>query len=120
MAMRFNAVVTNACFRMHSRTVNFMSMRLSNEAQRRVIQARRGQAEMLLASATHHATREQVQLALRDLDEAMTWLDSNTCVGPVDVLVDLAAWRLNTIRDVLRDGEANTALLIPNPRGPER
>ena len=38
----------------------------------------------------------------------------------IDVLVDLAAWRLNTIRHVLRDGEANTALLIPNPRGPER
>ena len=36
------------------------------------------------------------------------WLDSDSCIGPVDVLVDLAAWRLDTIREALRDEEANT------------
>ena len=65
---------------------------------------------MLLSIATHPAAREQVQLALRDLDEAVTWLDRDACIGQVDVLVDLAAWRLNTIRDALRNGGANTAL----------
>jgi hypothetical protein len=63
---------------------------------------------MLLSIATHHTAREQVQLALRDLDEAVMWLDSDSCIGPVDVLVDLAAWRLDTIREALRDEEANT------------
>jgi hypothetical protein len=75
---------------------------------------------MLLSIAAHHAAREQVQLALRDLDEAVSWLDRDTSTGPVDLLVDLAAWRLNTIRDVLRDGEANPALLISKICGPER
>ena len=86
-------------------------MRHSHETQRRTIQARRGQAEMLLAIATHHAAREQVQLALRDLDEAVTWLESDTCIGPVDVLVDLAAWRLNTIREALRQRGTDAAVL---------
>ena len=66
---------------------------------------------MLLSIATHHTAREQVQLALRDLDEAVTWLERDTCVGPVDVLVDLAAWRLNTIREALRERGADTVLL---------
>jgi hypothetical protein len=66
---------------------------------------------MLLSIATHHTAREQVQLAGRDLDEALTWLDRGTCIGPVDLLVDLAAWRLNTIREALRDQGADTALL---------
>ena len=66
---------------------------------------------MLLAIATHHTAREQVQLAERDLDEALTWLDRDTSIGPVDLLVDLAAWRLDTIREALRDQGADTALL---------
>ena len=88
-----------------------MRMHRSNESLRGAIDARRGQAEMLLAIATHHTAREQVQLALRDLDEAMTWLDRDSCIGAVDLLVDLAAWRLNTIREGLRDQGADTALL---------
>ena len=52
-----------------------------------------------------------MQLAERDLDEALTWLERDTCIGPVDLLVDLAAWRLNTIRSALRDQGADTALL---------
>jgi hypothetical protein len=75
---------------------------------------------MLLAIATHHTAREQVQLALRDLDEAVTWLDRDACIGPVDVLIDLAAWRLNAIRAALRGGGTNTALLIPKACSPER
>jgi hypothetical protein len=76
---------------------------------------------MLLSIATHHAAREQVQLALRDLDEAVTWLDRDACMGPIDVLVDLAAWRLNTIREALRDRGADSALLqteTPKKVGP--
>ena len=88
-----------------------MRMHRSNESLRGAIDARRGQAEMLLAIATDHTAREQVQLALRDLDEAMTWLDRDSCIGPVDLLVDLAAWRLNTIRVGLRDQGAGTELL---------
>ena len=88
-----------------------MRMHCSTESLRRAIDARRGQAEMLLSIATDHAAREQVQLAKRDLDEALTWLDRDTSIGPVDLLVALAAWRLNTIREALRDQGADTALL---------
>jgi hypothetical protein len=88
-----------------------MRMHCSTESLRRAIDAKRGQAEMLLSIATDHAAREQVQLAERDLDEALTWLDRDTSIGPVYLLVDLAAWRLNTIREALRDQGADTALL---------
>ena len=36
---------------------------------------------------------------------------SNGGIGPVDLHVDLAAWRPSTIREALRDHGADTALL---------
>ena len=62
---------------------------------------------MLLDCDAPHRERTGAT-GLRDLDEAVMWLDSDSCIGPVDVLVDLAAWRLDTIREALRDEEANT------------
>ena len=87
-----------------------MRMHRSNESLHRVLDARRGQAEMLLAIAMHHTAREQVQLAVRDLDEAMTWLDRDSSTSPIGRLLDLAAWRLDIVRYALRDEGADTAL----------
>lgn len=50
------------------------------------IDARRRQAEMLLSLAGHETVKEQFRLGLRDLDEALGWLDrkpnSKSCSLP--------------------------------------
>ena len=69
---------------------------------RQRIEARRQQAEMLLSISTHHTARKQVRLGLRDLKEAMNWLDSYCTTSPVELLLELAAWRLNAVREMLR------------------
>ena len=66
------------------------------------IDARRRQAEMLLASASQDTMRVQLCLGLRDLDEASEWLHRNVGARPVHLLLDLAAWRLNCVVQMLR------------------
>jgi hypothetical protein len=68
------------------------------------IHARRTQAEMLLSLASHDTANEQVRLSLRDLDEALAWLQRRPTAGSIQLLLELATWRLNTVREMLRSG----------------
>ncbi len=69
---------------------------------RRRIDARLGQGEMLLAIATDETARNQVRLALQDLEEATAWLGRSSGSRPADLLLELAGWRLNAVQDMLR------------------
>ena len=74
------------------------------------IDARRRQADMLLSIATDETLNEQLRLALRDLDEAAWWLHRRANDGPVNLLLDLAAWRLTTAVQMLRMEGAEVGL----------
>ena len=75
---------------------------ISTMELRQRIEARRRQAEMLLSISTHDTARKQVRRGLRDLKEAVKWLDCDCTTSPVELLLELAAWRLNTVRAMLR------------------
>ena len=68
------------------------------------IQARRRQAEMLLSLASHDTVNEQVRLSLRDLDEALAWLHRRPTCHAIQLLLELASWRLDTVREMLCSG----------------
>jgi hypothetical protein len=74
----------------------------TSEVLEQRIDARRRQAEMLLASASHDTMKVQLCLGLRDLDEASEWLHRDAGARPVHLLLDLAAWRLNSVVQMLR------------------
>ena len=74
----------------------------NSEDLRRRIEAKRKQAEMLLSVASHDTVNEQVRLGVRDLEEALSWLHRKSGPGPVHLLLDLAAWRLNTAMRLVR------------------
>ena len=88
----------------------------TSEVLEQRIDARRRQAEMLLASASHDTMRVQLCLGLRDLDEASEWLHRNADARPVQLLLDLAAWRLNSVVQMLRS-EAGDAKPTRSPDG---
>lgn len=71
-------------------------------ALRERIDAKRRQAEMLLSVAGHDTVHEQVRLGLRDLDEALDWLQRKPGTSPVHLLLELATWRLNTVMQTMR------------------
>jgi len=80
----------------------------SEQAQRsRRIEARRAQADLLLAEPTQDTLSGQIQLALRELDEASALnaagrLGSESSAGIVDALLILAGLRLDCVRRLLR------------------
>lgn len=47
-----------------------------NGHRRALIHIKKADAERLMASATHDVMKEQVRLAVRDLNEGMQWLQS--------------------------------------------
>ena len=88
----------------------------------RSIQERREQAAQLLAVATHRTVKEQVQLAQRDLDEADSWLTHTTLsghpaiLGIVELILELATWRLNLVQDALRTNGPHGTLVAQHSR----
>ena len=79
-------------------------------ALRQRIEARRRQAEMLLSIASHDTAKEQVRLGLRDLEEALAWLHREPTASPIQLLLKLATWRLDTVREMLRSGGPDARL----------
>ena len=77
---------------------------------RQRIDARRRQAEMLLSVASHDTVNEQVRLSLRDLDEALAWLHRKPTASSIHLLLELATWRLETVREMLRSGGPDARL----------
>ncbi len=77
----------------------------------------RGEVQRLLTAATHRVTQEQVRLASRDLDEAIAWLgqDDFDARWPlhrvVDLIINLATWRLRMVRDALQKHGPDAAQL---------
>lgn len=82
----------------------------TSEVLEQRIDARRRQAEMLLASAIHDTMKVQLCLGLRDLDEASEWLHRNAGTRPVHLLLDLAAWRLNSVVQMLHTAGGDAEL----------
>jgi hypothetical protein len=68
---------TNTPFQRGPASRDSFSRPSSASAARRRIDARRGQAEMLLSIATHDTARKQVHLTWRDLEEAGTHCHDN-------------------------------------------
>ena len=72
------------------------------------VAAQQLEAERLLSTATHSTMRAQVRLASRDLDEALLWLNETdidsrpSILKIVDLLLDLAAWRLTMVGSSLK------------------
>jgi hypothetical protein len=91
------------------------------ERRLRSIQERRQQAAQLMAVATHATVKAQVQLAQRDLDEADSWLAHATLsghpaiLGIVELILELAAWRLNLVQDALRVNGPHGTLVAHHP-----
>ena len=81
---------------------------LEQQRRKRRIDARRAQADLLLAATSQDAFRTQIRLAFRELDEAATWLnatasfDSESALRVVDALLSLSGCRLDSVRTVLR------------------
>ena len=78
----------------------------TDQARRsRKIEARRAQADLLLTATNQDTLSTQIQLALRDLDEA-DWLNATGCLGEssagmVDALLMMAGRRLDCVRTLL-------------------
>ena len=87
------------------------------ERRKRRIEARRAQADLLLAATSQDAFTTQIRLAFRDLDEAATWLNatgslgSESALGLVDALLTLSGCRLDLVRTLLRTFGADA---VPN------
>jgi hypothetical protein len=87
------------------------------ERRKRRIEARRAQADLLLAATSQDAFTTQIRLAFRDLDEAATWLNatgslgSESTLGMVDALLSLSGCRLDLVRALLRTFGADA---VPN------
>lgn len=86
------------------------------EKQRPRIEARRAQAELLLATANHESVKAQIRLGLRDLDEAFMWLKMHDSVSPEFVegivrgLLTVTGCRLDGIRTLLRTSGPDATL----------
>ncbi len=70
--------------------------------------AKQGQAALLLAAAEEPPLRDQVRLAIRDLDEGLQWLENETGIARpfvldiVDATLRLATSRLNMVKKALQ------------------
>jgi len=79
----------------------------TRESRVRAIAIHRAEAQGLLASAQHESTKELLRVAMRDLDEAAEWLDHPVIedrpdlLGIADHVLELAVWRLKTVREAL-------------------
>jgi len=59
------------------------------------IEAKRAEAERLLTLATHETIKELVRLAMRDLDEAVLWLNHRDVATRIaDMTIGFATTRL--------------------------
>jgi hypothetical protein len=69
--------------------------------------ARRTEATQQLERAQHETMKDQLQFALRDLEEAELWLsqpniDSRPSIQQVvRLILELAGWRINIVKDAL-------------------
>ena len=94
-----------------------LGSQLEEERRRRRIEARRAQADLLLAATNQDPFRTQIRLAFRDLDEATTWLNATGSLGAesalsmVDALLSLSGCRLDLVRTLLRTFGTDT---VPN------
>ena len=74
-----------------------------------------------MAVATNTTVKEQVHLAQRDLDEADSWLAHTTLsghpaiLGIVELILELATWRLNLVQDALRVNGPHGTLAAHRP-----
>ena len=70
------------------------------------IELLRAEAGQLLTTVTEQALQQQLHLALRNLDEAETWISSNnnspSIIVLIDLLLELAASRTRIVADTVR------------------
>ena len=96
-----------------------MTQETQSEQRFAAIEAKQGQADMLLAEARQEPLKEQVVLALRDLDEGLRWLrkeDKNArpfVLEIVDAIVRLATFRLNMVKKALQTDGPNALAATP-------
>ena len=72
-----------------------------------MIELLRTEAAQLLTTVTQQAPQQQLHLALRNLDEAETWISSNVTDSPeinalIELLLELAASRLQIVGEAVR------------------
>jgi hypothetical protein len=81
------------------------------------IETQQAEAVRLMTLAEHDTIKEQVRLAIRDLDEALHWLnEKNVDTRPsilriADLAFGLATWRLTMVKNAL-DKYGPGAMLI--------
>jgi hypothetical protein len=72
------------------------------------IELLRTEAGLLLTCASQEAARQLLQSAVRDLDEAETWVrslegpDCPPIIGLIDLLMELAATRVQVVAEAVR------------------
>jgi hypothetical protein len=70
------------------------------------IETLKADAERLMAVATQEPIREQIRLAIKDLDQARLWLSKpNVDEGLlkfIDLTIKLGSWRLTMVEDALK------------------
>ena len=77
----------------------------------------RHKANLLGDTVTHETMKEQVRLAIRDLDEASSWLEEediearHTIVAIADLIINLAKSRLTLVGDALNRSGPNASLI---------
>jgi hypothetical protein len=79
-----------------------------SDHRRALIELKKADADRLMATATHEVMKEQLRLAVRDLNEGERWLqseninDSPFIMGIVDLTIQLASWRLMMVERALQ------------------
>jgi hypothetical protein len=85
-----------------------MSDHAQTEQRLAAIAAKQGQAALLLSEVRQEPLKQQVLLALRDLDEGRQWLRKENADAPpfslelLDATVRLATARLNMVKKALQ------------------
>jgi hypothetical protein len=85
------------------------------QRQERIEQAR-PEAERLAAIVKHQSLKNMVQLAIRDLDESLQWLEQPgidrrpSMLQVVDMTIELAEWRLSVVHEIVKERGADAEL----------
>jgi len=88
-----------------------------SDHRRALIQIKMADADRLMGTATHNVMKEQVRLAVRDLNEGVQWLESENIkdspfiMGIVDLIIQLASWRLMMVERALQSHGPDAATI---------
>jgi hypothetical protein len=79
------------------------------------IEGLKADAERLMSIATQEPLKEQVRLALRDVDQSLLWLSqpnvNEALLKTVDLTLQLAGWRLTMVEDALKSRGPDATLI---------